>query len=588
MANFYVNFGDGSTTGYYAVAMWTTVTAYVSTSNGGRGDYVRQRVAPAVGSERVWRCTTSGTSLVSEPTWTLTKNSTTTETAGPVWTECTGQEADQVSGTWKAPAARLNLATSTSWCPNGTVVYVGDNHAETQATQINYTITGTSAIPTYLYCVLATGTVPPVSADLRATATVTTTGGNSLLLNGPGAYFRGIIFKGGSGAVTNAPNIAGSGHNSMVFDTCSIRKVGTSAGALIFGVSGAGNRCRVDLINTTLSYGNTGDWTEARFVDFRWSNTSSAITGATIPTTLFDMLSNNVSTVYVEGVDLSAVNSGGTLVGTSAAPTGKYIFKDCKIGGSVTVAGTPASQGGAETYVVRSDSGGSNNRAEKYQYAGTSKISTAMVRTGGASDGITAIGWQLVTTANSTPIFPLEAFPIAIWNPTYPSTDVTVTLEGIWSSTVVPTNAEIWFDVEYMGSASSPAGSFKTCGIADGLTAATNLTASTQAWDSMGSARQNSNSVSLGAIRKVASNAGRQFICTTAGTTASSEPGGYATAVDGGSVTDGGAVFRAMVRFKFSVTLTSPQPKLPGALYAYVKAAKVSTTFYIDPLIVLS
>src|SRR6266404_558133 len=102
MANWYIGSVE-----WTAVAAWAALTAYVSTSNGGRGDYVRQLAAPSTGNERVFRCTTSGTSLASEPSCTLTKNATTTETAGPVWTECTGQEADQVAGTWKAPHARL-------------------------------------------------------------------------------------------------------------------------------------------------------------------------------------------------------------------------------------------------------------------------------------------------------------------------------------------------------------------------------------------------------------------------------------------------------------------------------------------------
>lgn len=59
------------------------------------------------------------------------------------------------------------------------------------------------------------------------------------------------------------------------------------------------------------------------------------------------------------------------------------------------------------------------------------------------------------------------------------------------------------------------------------------------------SARPNSTAVSLGFGYGVASNPGLDFICTTAGTTASSEPAGYATAVNGGTVTDGTAVFTA-------------------------------------------
>src|SRR3990167_8483049 len=166
MANIYV----GSVQ-YTAVAQWAALTAYVSTSNGGRGDYVRQLAAPAAGSERVFRCTTSGTSLAAEPTWTTTKNGTTTEAAGPVWTECTGQEADQVSGTWKAPHARLANAVASTWGAAGDTFYVADDHTYTYGANTTLTFPGTAASPNKLLCVRVTGgTVPPVSADLKVVA----------------------------------------------------------------------------------------------------------------------------------------------------------------------------------------------------------------------------------------------------------------------------------------------------------------------------------------------------------------------------------------------------------------------------------
>ena len=81
----------------------------------------------------------------------------------------------------------------------------------------------------------------------------------------------------------------------------------------------------------------------------------------------------------------------------------------------------------------------------------------------------------------------------------------------------------------------------------------------------------------------VASNPGRVFFCTQAGTSNGTEPAGYATAVDGGSVTDNGAVFRAGWRFSFSVNVTSPNPQIAGYGYVHVYVGKISVTCYIDP-----
>lgn len=70
---------------YAAVAAWAALTAYTA------GQLVRQNAAPALGSERVFVCIVAGTSLASEPSWTVTKGAKTAEAAGPTWQEVTGQ-----------------------------------------------------------------------------------------------------------------------------------------------------------------------------------------------------------------------------------------------------------------------------------------------------------------------------------------------------------------------------------------------------------------------------------------------------------------------------------------------------------------
>ena len=84
---------------------------------------------------------------------------------------------------------------------------------------------------------------------------------------------------------------------------------------------------------------------------------------------------------------------------------------------------------------------------------------------------------------------------------------------------------------------------------------------------------------------KVASNPGRVFICTVAGTSAGSEPAGYATAVDGDLITDNTATFQAMWRAKAAVTVT-PQEK--GYLHARIMSAKSNFIIYVDPLLTVS
>ena len=91
------------------------------------------------------------------------------------------------------------------------------------------------------------------------------------------------------------------------------------------------------------------------------------------------------------------------------------------------------------------------------------------MRTGGATDGTTPISWKMVTTANSSYSLPFVCPPIAIWNDTTGSAR-TATIEGIWGGGATPLDSECWVDVEYLGDASSPQGSFVNDCAADLLT----------------------------------------------------------------------------------------------------------------------
>lgn len=78
----YVDYGDGATTGYYAATKWANVTAVA-------GQIIRQFTAPAVGSERCFVCTTAGATGATEPTWVNTRGALNTSSSA-VYQECTG------------------------------------------------------------------------------------------------------------------------------------------------------------------------------------------------------------------------------------------------------------------------------------------------------------------------------------------------------------------------------------------------------------------------------------------------------------------------------------------------------------------
>ncbi len=101
-----------------AVAQWAANTVYAA------GALRRQLATPAQGNERVFRCTTPGTSGAAEPAWILTAQSTTSDGTA-VWTECTGES-------WNAPHASIDAALDSAITEFDTI-YVGHLHNYTWA-----------------------------------------------------------------------------------------------------------------------------------------------------------------------------------------------------------------------------------------------------------------------------------------------------------------------------------------------------------------------------------------------------------------------------------------------------------------------
>lgn len=418
--------------------------------------------------------------------------------------------------------AYLTLAAALTAKAAGDQFWVSEDHSETTSGNITFTSPGTAAAPCTIACVNHAGTVPPVSADLAVTAIVASTSNSQMAFAGY-AYCYGIEFRCSSS--TNTPTIisSASAASFWIYKSSLLNLNGSSAtGLLTFGTGATGSiSCRADLIDTVIKFANVAQaisLNSAR-VFMRGGSVSS---GGSFPTSLI-ATSPRGGEMVLEGVDLSSLGAGKTLVAAISAASTIY-FKDCKLNASVTIAATPGAPGAGLVKLIRSDSGAANYRHEKYAYAGTQTVETTIVRTGGASDGATPVAAKLVTTANSKWYMPFEALPLVIWNDVIGVSRV-VTVEGIWGGGAVPNNDDIWIDVEYLGSASFPTGSFATSSKADLLATNAALTAGTGTW--------------------------------------------------GGSTT----------KFKTSVTIT-PQQK--GPIYVYVKAATASTTFYIDPKPVLS
>lgn len=483
---------------------------------------------------------------------------------------------------WANAYVTIGAALAAAGTAAGDNIWVAHDHAESTAGAVSWTdIKGTAASPINIACVNRAGSVPPVSADLRTTAVVATTGANSITLNttaSRAAYIYGITFSAGSGAVTASIVMSSAASMALHLENCTLSLAGTSGG----GISGNSSSGWMNFRNVNVTFASAA---QTFTLQGQWVWEGGTFSG-TMPATLF---APNASTLQrLIALDLSAAGAGKTLYSGTTLPT-NIIMQDCKLHASVTLTTRATHTKGGRLTLIRCDSGETAYRTEiAGDYSGDMQTSTTVVRTGGASDGTTPISWKLTTTANSEFSFPFIALPVFKFNETIDE-NIGVTIEGVADPrhfSALPTNKEIWFDLEYQGTNGSPLGVYKS-GTVDFLASASALTASTEAWDSAATARANTTAYSLGDVIKVATNPGRIFVCTTVGTTAGSEPAGYASAVDGGAVTDNTAVFTAAWRFKQTITTTA-EPRVASALQAVPKMAKASSVLYLDPKLVVA
>ena len=334
-------------------------------------------------------------------------------------------------------------------------------HAETQASALTLTFKGTATSPNRVFSCDNTNS-PAQASDLLAGASVTTTGNSNLTLSGNDVYIYGVTFNCGTGAVAALINVS-----SLVgtLEACALNKLGTAGSATaIVSNTGSGN---LVLLNTPMKFGSTSDNIRFDETTLLWRNTPNAIAGSTYPTTLFGYAGTAPSLIQLDGVDLSALGSGN-IFGTP--PAGRKIqLLNCKTGSSAVIATTPSAPG-AIVDLINSDSGATGSRQERYTYQGTLTTSTTIYNN--ASDGVTPISWQVVTTANSKLQAPFECFQIPKWAGvgTFANTFVTIT-----SATASLTNADVWMEAEYLGTSGFPISSLTTSGVATQLTAGSGL-----------------------------------------------------------------------------------------------------------------
>jgi hypothetical protein len=542
----YVNFGDGATTGYYAITRWATGTAKTV------GQVVRQNATPAVLNERCFVCIVAGTThATTEPTWVLTAGAKTVDNT-VTWMECSGRAglngslANTIAWTTLANVAIplgtickgvasaattlficttagtlgliepvwnivvggntadgtavwtcLGLASNYSAWQNPhcrlvnctlmrtiawDIVFVADNHVETQPG--NMTLALTTA-PSNIYCVDHT-VATPTGANLKNTASISITAvTGSISINGNG-YIYGIIFNVGVVSTSTQARIQlqGSTAGYMTMENCKIyiNDNGSISGNS-YAILGSSSTA-TGFVNLINTSFNFTDPTAyiALYGGAFYWKNSVALVAGS---TIPNKLISAASALVVCSLVCEGVDFSSHTSGTliDASPQGSKIsLIKCKLGTSTPVA--PQVAGNWEVDLINCDTGTQYFRNEHWSGLGKAITETTVVRQSGAYDGITPISWRTITTTFADWGLPFICLPISVYN-TLIGSLLTATIEII-SDGLTLTNADIWVEASYFSSATSTLRSFVNNGLATGLSTPVNHATSTATWVTTG------------------------------------------------------------------------------------------------------
>lgn len=432
-----------------------------------------------------------------------------------------GSDADNGT-TWALAKATLTGVAAIDTA--GDTIWVSDNHAESTAGAVNLNFAGTAASPSKVLC--GDDSAEPPTA-LATTATVTTTGNSTITVFSGGGYglVHGVSFIAGSGA-SGAASIS-LGGVKKTFDSCNFTLGTTDTGSRITpSTTGAGyaliKNCGFKFSSASQGLAvQSGNSTGLLHIQG-----GSLLAGGTSPTALFPAPAAN-AVFLVEGFDLSNASAGVHLVSsTSAGTIGK--FRNCKLPASWSGSLNSSTAGAGSVFeMFNCDAGDTNYRYRKSAEIGTIQDETTIVLA--ASDGTTTWSLKMVSnTGASYPLNTLDTPEITQWNETTGS-PITVTVEIARDGTATKlTDAEIWLEVQYLGTSGFPLGSFISDAVATVIASAADQADSVAAWAGLGGTN-----------------------CKQA----------------------------------LSVTFT---PEEKGVIHAVVRLAKASATVYVDPVLTVS
>lgn len=397
-----------------------------------------------------------------------------------LYVRSTNATADADNGsTWAL--AKTSLAGAAAIDGAGDRIYLSQAHAESLAAAQAITLAGSAASPVWL--VAGNDALEP--PQTVSTASLTTTGNNSYTVTGH-VYAYGLTFNNGSGANSVILILASTGGEFQTYKSCAFKIPATGASARIqIGPTGLAEASRVLWHGCDVSFGATGQGFNCNS-SWEWRG-GSFLSGTSTPTILLRAPGRGARVLW-DGIDLSQLGTTFGFVAADQMHASSYMFRNCKLPASWAgnlVNGTiePA----CRVELWNCDSTDTNYRLWVEDYAGSIKSETTIVLSGGASDGTTPISWKMASAANAEyPLIVLRSPEFFAWVDSTGSA-LTATVEILYDGVTALTDADVWLEVEYLGTSGFPLGAFVDDCKADVLTNAANQTTSSATWSGVGS-----------------------------------------------------------------------------------------------------
>jgi hypothetical protein len=354
----------------------------------------------------------------------------------------------------------------------GDRIFVSSDHTETLAASYAFGAIGWGVIK--IMSVNKAGSVPPVTADLAAGATITCLSSSFVLDALCNLFWYGLTFV----QPNNASLLFNSGgFKANYLKNCALQLTYSSGTAKISNSGPA----TVTLDNTTVQFGAVGQSISSSTYPFEitWINTAAAVQGAIVPTSLFVSPTQATLLATCRGVDLSAAS--GSLLGASNYGS-KVLLDGCTLPSSYTAYGTPSTTTCANDAVeIVNCLSGSTVVNSRNTPAGAVTTDTTTTMSGGAADDVGAFSHKMVSSSRSDIVaMPLESFWFEVEN-TLTGSSKTATIQIVSSASL--NNTDIHMLLEYPGTSSSPVASWADS-LPTQLDASAAVTTSSSTWTS--------------------------------------------------------------------------------------------------------